>query len=78
MVREIILVEIIVKDNMSTEKSRAFIDSVKAEDYFKKSLRDDIHLVDEEDIEYALDNGFYDLEDEGISVSIKEIYLEED
>jgi hypothetical protein len=34
--------------------------------------------VDEEDIEYALDNGFYDLEDEGISVSIKEIYLEED
>ncbi len=78
MVREIILVEIIVKDNMSTEKSRAFTDSDKAESYFKKILREDIHLVNEEDIECALDDGFYDLEDEGISVSIKEIYLEED
>ena len=78
MITTIILVEIIVKDNMSTDKSRAFIDSEKAENYFKKILRDDIHLVDEEDIEFALNSGFYALEDEGISVSIKEIYLEED
>jgi hypothetical protein len=81
MVREIILVEVVNQDDMSTDKSKAFTKTEKAEEYFKKILREDIHLIDEDDIEDALDNGYYDDPDDGgcgTSVIIKEISFEDD
>ena len=80
MNREIILVELINKADMSTEKSRGFTDSNKAEKYFIDLLKETFGELEEEDIEYALDNGYYDSDDivEGQSVSIKEIILEDD
>jgi hypothetical protein len=66
---------------MSTDKSKAFTKTEKAEEYFKKILREDIHLIDEDDIEDALDNGYYDDPDDGgcgTSVIIKEISFEDD
>ena len=80
MNREIILVELINKADMSTEKSRGFTDTEKAEKYFIDLLKETFGELEEEDIEYALDNGYYDSDDivEGQSVSIKEIILEDD
>ena len=80
MNREIILVELINKADMSTEKSRGFTDTEKAEKYFVDLLKETFGELEEEDIEYALDNGYYDSDDivEGQSVSIKEIILEDD
>jgi hypothetical protein len=78
MTREIVLVEVVIKDNMSTEKSKAFFKTEKAEAYFKQILKDDVHLVDDDDIEAALDDGYYDDDSEGISVIIKEISFEDD
>lgn len=80
MVREVILVEVINKADMSTEKSRGFTDSDKAEKYFIDLLKEEFGELEEEDIEYALDNGYYDSDDivDGKSVSIKEIILEDD
>ena len=80
MNREIILVELINKPDMSTEKSRGFTDTEKAEKYFVDLLKETFGELEEEDIEYALDNGYYDSNDivEGQSVSIKEIILEDD
>ena len=80
MNREIILVELINKPDMSTEKSRGFTDVEKAEKYFIDLLKETFGELEEEDIEYALDNGYYDFDDivDGQSVSIKEIILEDD
>lgn len=80
MVREVILVEVINKADMSTEKSRGFTDNDKAEKYFIDLLKETFGELEEEDIEYALDNGYYDFDDivDGKSVSIKEIILEDD
>lgn len=80
MNREIILVELINKPDMSTEKSRGFTDNNKAEKYFVDLLKETFGELEEEDIEYALDNGYYDSDDivDGQSVSIKEIILEDD
>jgi predicted DNA binding protein len=80
MIREVILVEVITKSDMSTEKSRGFTDSEKAEKYFIDLLKEEFGELEEEDIEYALDNGYYDSDDivDGKSVSIKEIILEDD
>ena len=81
MIREIILVEVVNQDDMSTDKSKAFTKTEKAEEYFKKILREDIHLINEDDIEDSLDNGFYDDPDDGgcgTSVIIKEISFEDD
>ena len=47
MIREIILVEVVNQDDMSTDKSKAFTKTEKAEEYFKKILREDIHLIDD-------------------------------
>ena len=90
MNREIILVELINKADMSTEKSRGFTDTKKAEKYFVDLLKETFGELEEEDIEYALDNGYYDglnlecgyYDSDDIvdskSVSIKEIILEDD
>ena len=80
MNREIILVELINKADMSTEKSRGFTDTEKAEKYFVDLLKETFGELEEEDIEYALDNGYFDFNDIecGQSVSIKEIILEDD
>ena len=80
MNREIILVELINKADMSTEKSRGFTDTEKAEKYFVDLIKETFGELEEEDIEYALDNGYYDFDDivDGQSVSIKEIMLEDD
>ena len=79
MNREIILVELINKADMSTEKSRGFTDTEKAEKYFVDLLKETFGELEEEDIEYALDNGYYDSDDivDGQSVIIKEIILED-
>jgi len=80
MNREIILVELINKADMSTEKSRGFTDTEKAEKYFVDLIKETFGELEEEDIEYALDNGYYDSDDiiDGQSVIIKEIILEDD
>ena len=80
MVREVILVEVINKADISTEKSKAFTNTEKAEKYFIDLLKEEFGELEEEDIEYALDNGYYDFDDivDGKSVSIKEIILEDD
>ena len=80
MVKEVILVEIINKSNMSTDKSKAFTNTEKAEAYFKELLEEAIGELDEEDVECALDDGYWDF-CEGLeekSISIKEISFEED
>ena len=92
MIREIILVEVVNKADMSTEESKAFTNAEKAEnyfkklleesfgEYFKKLLEESFGELDEEDLEMAIDNGYYDSDDivDGQSVIIKEISFEED
>ena len=80
MIREIILVEVVNKADMSTEESKAFTNAEKAENYFKKLLEESFGELDEEDLEMAIDNGYYDSDDivDGQSVIIKEISFEED
>lgn len=80
MNREIILVELINKADMSTEKSRGFTDTEKAEKYFVDLLKETFGELEEDVIECALDDGYFDFNDieYGQSVSIKEIILEDD
>lgn len=84
MTKEIILVEVITKSDMSTEKSKAFNDSDKAEEYFIDLIKEMFPTIEQDDIDYALDNGFYDYKlsypngtTEEKSVSIKVIIYEE-
>ncbi len=81
MNREIILVEVVNKPDMSTEKSRGFTDTEKAETYFVDLIKETFGELEEEDIEYALDNGYFDFsydEDDERSITIKEITFEDD
>jgi hypothetical protein len=80
MNREVILVEVVNKPDMSTEKSKTFTKTEKAEKYFIDLLKEEFGELEEEDIEYALDNGYYDSNDiiDGKSVIIKEIVFEDD
>jgi len=81
MNREVILVEVINKADMSTEKSRGFTDTEKAEKYFVDLLKEYVTNIDEDDIEDALDNGYHDFSYDEIderSITIKEILLEDD
>jgi len=76
MNREIILVEVIEAENLNTSEEKAFNNTEKAEAYFTKILKEKFDVTDEEEIEEALDNGYYD--SKNLSVSIKEITFEED
>ena len=80
MIREVILVEVVTKSDMSTDKSKTFTNTEKAEKYFKDLLEETFGELDEDEIEMALDNGYYDSDDivDGQSVIIKEISYEDD
>ena len=84
MIKEIILVEVITKSDMSTEKSKAFTDTDKAESYFADCVHDIMPNIEQDEIDNSLDDGFWDCKfsyptgktDEK-SVVIKEISFEE-
>ena len=86
MTKEIILVEVLNGGDLSTEKSKAFTRTYDAESYFIELLKE-FGITDEDTIDSALDNGYYDVEVPfptpsslatcEKSVSIKEITLEE-
>ena len=83
MNREIILVEVITKSDMSTEKSKAFTKVEKAEKYFADCVRELMSNIEQDEIDNALDDGFWDCKYSGVtndekSVIIKEITFEED
>ena len=80
MIREVILVEVVNKPDMSTEDSKTFTKTEKAESYFVELLKKHFGDFDDNEIEEALDNGYYDSNDivEGKSAIIKEISFEED
>ena len=83
MNREIILVEVITKSDMSTEKSKAFTKVEKAENYFADCVRELMSNIEQDEIDNALDDGFWDCKYSGVtndekSVIIKEITFEED
>lgn len=82
MNREVILVELVNKSDMSTDKSKTFTNTEKAEKYFTELVKEFIPNAEDDEIDAALDDGFYDY-DEGYgfeekSVIIKEITFEED
>lgn len=85
MVREIILVELIIGYDISTDKSKAFADVKKAEDYFTELLKEWFPDIEQDEIDNALDDGFYDFtihhpngEEDRRSISIKDISLVEE
>ena len=83
MVREVILVEVVTKSDMSTDKSKTFTNTEKAEKYFADCVRELMSNIEQDEIDNALDDGFWDCKYSGWvtdekSVIIKEISFEED
>ena len=83
MVKEIILVEVVTKSDMTTDKSKAFTDTEKAEKYFADCIHEIMPNIEQDEIDNSLDNGFWDCIYTGVvndekSVIIKEISFEED
>lgn len=83
MVREVILVEVVTKSDMSTDKSKTFTNTEKAEKYFADCVRELMPNIEQDEIDNALDDGFWDCIYSGAtkdekSVIIKEISFEED
>lgn len=83
MIREVILVEVVTKSDMSTDKSKTFTDTEKAEKYFADCIHEIMPSIEQDDIDNALDDGFLDCIYSGVikdekSVIIKEISFEED
>ena len=84
MVREVILVEVVTKSDMSTEKSKTFTNTYKAEEYFADCVRELMSNIEQDEIDNALDDGFWDckiktpFDTDEKSVIIKEISFEED
>jgi hypothetical protein len=83
MVREVILVEVVTKSDMSTDKSKTFTNTEKAEKYFADCVRELMSNIEQDEIDNALDDGFWDCKYSGVtndekSVIIKEISFEED
>ena len=83
MIREVILVEIVTKSDMSTDKSKCFTNTEKAEKYFADCVRELMSNIEQDEIDNALDDGFWDCKYSGVtndekSVIIKEISFEED
>ena len=84
MVREVILVEVVTKSDMSTDKSKCFTNTEKAEKYFADCVRELMSNIEQDEIDNALDDGFWDCiishpsgEKDGKSVIIKEISFED-
>lgn len=84
MVKEIILVEVVTKNNMTTEKSKAFTNTEKAEKYFADCVHGIMPNIEQDEIDNSLDDGFWDCiyshpsgEKDGKSVIIKEILIED-
>jgi hypothetical protein len=86
MVREVILVEVVTKSDMSTEKSKVFTNTDKAEQYFTDCVHEIMPNIEQDEIDNSLDDGFWDckisypasLGKDEKSVIIKEISFEED
>ena len=83
MIREVILVELINKSDLSTEKSKTFSNVEKAEKYFEELVREWFPNIEQDDLDNALDDGFYDFNlrgatNEDKSIVIKEITYIED
>jgi hypothetical protein len=83
MIREVILVEVVTKSDMSTDKSKTFTNTEKAEKYFADCVRELMSNIEQDEIDNALDDGFWDCKYSGVtndekSVIIKEISFEED
>ncbi len=77
MIREIILVQVIEGETLNTSRSKAFVSVDKAEEYFKSIMKETFEVDDDDVIEDALDDGYYD-GNNLLSLSIKEISFEED
>ena len=84
MKREVILVEIVTKSDLSTEKSKTFTNTEKAEKYFEDLVKEWFPNIEQDELDNALDDGFYDFKlsargnKDMKSVIIKEITFEED
>lgn len=84
MAREIILVEVVTKSDMSTDKAKAFTRLDDAEKYFIDLIKEFFPNIEEDELDYALDSGFFDYKirengkDDEKSIIIKDITLEED
>ena len=83
MIREVILVEVVTKSDMTTDKSKTFTDTEKAEKYFADCVRELMSNIEQDEIDNALDDGFWECKYSGVvndekSVNIKEIPFEED
>ena len=83
MVREVILVEVVTKSDMTTDKSKTFTNTEKAEKYFADCVHELMSNIEQDEIDNALDDGFWDCKYTGVindekSVIIKEISFEED
>ena len=83
MIREVILVEVVTKSDMSTDKSKCFTNTEKAENYFADCVHELMSNIEQDEIDNALDDGFWDCKYSGVtndekSVIIKEISFEED
>ena len=60
MVREVILVEVVTKSDMSTDKSKTFTNTEKAEKYFAECVLAIMSKIEQDDIDNALDDGLSD------------------
>lgn len=85
MIREIILVEIVCSSTALTKKSKGFTDTEKAENYFTELVKEVFPTIEQDDIDNALDDGYFDFvmsypdgSQEQQSVTIKEISFEDD
>ena len=83
MIREVILVEVVTTSDMSTDKSKCFTNTEKAENYFADCVHELMSNIEQDEIDNALDDGFWDCKYSGVtndekSVIIKEISFEED
>ena len=79
MVREVILVEVVTKSDMSTDKSKTFTNTENAEKYFADCVHEIMPNIEQDEIDNSLDNGFWDCFDtDEKSVIIKEISFEDE
>jgi hypothetical protein len=84
MNREVILVEIVNSVDASTEKSKTFTKTEKAEKYFEELVRKWFPKIKQDELDNSIDDGFFDFKlscrggKEFKSVVIKEITFDED
>ena len=84
MIREVILVEVVTKSDMSTGKSKTFTNTEKAEQYFADCVHEIMPNIEQDEIDNSLDDGFWDcqiktpFDTDEKSVIIKEISFEDE